>query len=494
MARPDPLLNVPWVQALQELLRERLGCEVPPVRMIREVAPFLLARAAEEGFDDPAVLVEALRRSEADAAWRALVHVATIGETYFFRHPAQIAALAARGRRAYARLARPLRIWSAGCSSGEEAWSIAMRLHEERVPCEIVGSDANAEALARASAGGSYSDRSVGHLPEPLRERWFESAGRGRWRLVHPGSLAVRFTRHNLVTEAPLRPASGAWDLILCRNVIIYFAPEIGSAVIESLGRGLDDEGSLWIAPCDHVRLEKSAILVPDREGSERFLRRRGVGETGVATSRRSLPGPPARQPVTRADAAQGDWAARLAMVLAKGLHSTGRALVDERLREHPDDGAAWAALSAFHLRDHAFDQALEALERAATATPRPAGLAYFRGTALLKSGRHADALVAFHAAIQDDPDDWASSWQAASLYRRAGRSLPEQVMLRRTAELLDQEEPHAPAFGPAASLVNSIHRDPQETRRHVAARLDTLEAREAAAGGLETSIARTSA
>jgi hypothetical protein len=66
--------------------------------------------------------------------------------------------------------------------------------------------------------------------------------------------------------------------------------------------------------------------------------------------------------------------------------------------------------------------------------------------------------------------------------------------MLRRTSELLEQEEPQPPAFGPAADLVNSIHRDPLGTRRYVAARLDALEAQPESAEGLETSVAPSSA
>ncbi len=460
-----PLPTVPWVAALHDLVRERLGYEVPEHRMTLEIAPRVLAHAETHGHLDPRGFVDTLRTSPDGEAWDALVQVVTVGETYFFRHAGQLEALAARCRRRFETAGRALEIWSAGCATGEEPYSLAMLLDEASVPFHIVGSDVDESALAKARAATGFSDRSVSHLPVQLRERWLEALGPGRWRLMRPTDLPVRFVRHNLIHDAPLHPeGGGAWDAILCRNVLLYFPPKTGCEVVEQLGRTLAPEGGLWVGPCDHVA-DPGPGLGWVSDGEERFLAPPGVKST------RERPSPPRPRQAT-AFQARGASPTRL---IERGLRSTARRAVEERLREVQDDGEALVLLGAFLLREHAFDEALVTFGRAEGAHPKPAGLAYLQGVALLKAGRHEDAAAAFGTALEDDPDDWASSYQLAMLYRRSGRSLREEVMLLRTADRLGASTPRPPALGAGARLVNSVHAEPRLTLRLVEERLTHL-------------------
>jgi len=468
----SPLLHPPWVRDLSHVLETRLGCRVPPHRMINEIAPFVVAEAAVHEGTVPEVLLDAWRRGGEDEAWRRLVGVATVGETYFFRHPAQVEALATVLARVHARTGRPVRVWCAGCASGEEPFTVAVRLEAAGVPCEITASDVSTTALARARAGGPYSDRSVGHMPEAYRERWLVQERPGAWRVAVRDALPVRIVQHNLAREAVLRPATGAWDAILCRNVLLYFSRATAKEVLERLGGALADWGGLWVSPSDPVDLGGS-VLAWERQAEERYLVRADARHAPAAARAPA----PARAPASGDDRSPRPWTEELEAWLARGLVVGGRGVVDRRLADRPDDGAAWVARAAFCLHAHEFDQALAALDRARRTHPCPEGLAYLEGIAFLKTGRGDEALVHFLRAVEEDPDDWASSWQAADLYRRQGRTMLEELMLRRTASLLATDRHALPALGPAAGLVNSVHRDPEQTARLARERLAFLEA-----------------
>lgn len=434
--------------------------------MTLEIAPRVIAYAETHGHLDPRGFVEAMRAAPRGEAWDALIQVVTVGETYFCRHHEQLDALSEMCRRRFESEARPLAIWSAGCATGEEPYSLAMLLEESSVPFEMVGSDVDAGALTKARAATGYSDRAVAHMPPLLRERWLEPVRPGRWRLQRPGDLHVRFVPHNLIQDAPLHPRGGGmWDMILCRNVLLYFAPKTGSQLVARLGRTLHPGGGLWVGPCDHV-----AGLSPDLgwawEGDERYL--------SSTSEERRRPRPPLRGP-RAASPTTAPLATSAERLLERGLHATARRAVEERLLSEPTDGVALALLGAFHLREHAFDEAIEILGRAADAHPKPEGVAYLLGVAHLKAGRSEEAATAFATALEDDPDDWASSYQLAVLYRRSGRLLREEVMLLRTADRLGAGAPRRAALGAGALLVNSVHGDPALTRRLVDRRLAAL-------------------
>ncbi|RZA05968.1 MAG: methyltransferase domain-containing protein [Proteobacteria bacterium] len=162
----------------------------------------------------------------------ALINELTIGETYFFRHREQYDALRStilpELLKANASTKR-LNIWSAGCSIGPEPYSVAILLQEhfrevmETWAFKLVGTDINREALLKARLG-TYEEWSLRSLDESIRARYFEAKGR-KFHLQENIKRAVAFEYHNLITEpfAPPSSLSGALDIIICRNVTIYF-------------------------------------------------------------------------------------------------------------------------------------------------------------------------------------------------------------------------------------------------------------------------------
>ena len=191
------------------------------------------------------------------AEWASLEAEITIGETFFFRYAEQFAALRETvlpdlvQRRAGS---RRLRIWSAGCSTGAEPYSIAILVREilgsevDSWRVSIIGTDVSEAVLATAQNGrfGKWALRAVSAED---RARYFIEESANAWRLRPEFRAMVRFQRHNLLSlldgDSPLHLAE--FDLILCRNVLIYFHPEMIPRIAGALAGCLADGGWLLL-------------------------------------------------------------------------------------------------------------------------------------------------------------------------------------------------------------------------------------------------------
>jgi chemotaxis protein methyltransferase CheR len=231
---------------------------------------------------------------DADAAWGELMDRLAVPETYFWRQPDQIEALAqvVVPRLAAARAGRPLRIWSAACCTGEEPLSIAMALEEAgwfgRAPIEIVASDASAALVARARAG-VYGERSLRNLSPARRARWFTREGTG-WR-IDPGVHArVRWATANLLDEAQAGPLACA-DVVFCRNVFIYFSDDAIRKVARMLAARMPADGHLFIAASESLMRLGSDFVMDEVGSAFAYLRNPDpTPEADAAIPRRTVP------------------------------------------------------------------------------------------------------------------------------------------------------------------------------------------------------------
>lgn len=171
-----------------------------------------------------------LARLGVDAAERqALINAFTINETYFFRESHQLRALSAQILPEIVRTKRPgdlVRILSLPCSTGDEAYSIAIWLLEhwplvDAYNVEIIGSDIDTAAV-EAAREGRYAARALAKLPDELVERYFEREHRHQRKIIDDLRESVHFTTANLMDPAAAT-AQGRFDVILCRNLLIYF-------------------------------------------------------------------------------------------------------------------------------------------------------------------------------------------------------------------------------------------------------------------------------
>jgi chemotaxis protein methyltransferase CheR len=190
---------------------------------------------------------------------RALARELTVGETYFFRNMAQFNALAEAvlpERLGVRSSVRRLRILSAGCASGEEAYSIAMtardRITESGWDVSITGVDVNSSSLEKAKLG-LYSKWSLRETPPELQRRWFRASAREH--ALDPSILrSVRFEERNLADPAPGFWMPDSYDVIFCRNVLMYFTPEIARAVVDRATRALMPRGYLFLGHAETLR------------------------------------------------------------------------------------------------------------------------------------------------------------------------------------------------------------------------------------------------
>ena len=203
-----------------------------------------------------------LARVEGPLAWRdelrALAPELTIAETYFFRNPDHFRALL--GVALPARLlARPpgaaLRLLSAGCASGEEAYSLGIALRGALEPgreVSICGIDLNPKVLEKA-ARARYSRWALRGTPAEVRSLWFRAEGHD---FVLDASVRamVAFEERNLTEDDPAFWQRGRYDVIFCRNVLMYLTPEVARAVIARLAEALAPGGFLFLGHAETLR------------------------------------------------------------------------------------------------------------------------------------------------------------------------------------------------------------------------------------------------
>jgi chemotaxis protein methyltransferase CheR len=187
------------------------------------------------------------------------VNAFTVNETYFFREEHQLACLSsdllAARLKANAR-ARQIRIWSVPCSTGEEPYSIAIWLLEnwalvDQYEIEIVGSDIDTDVLALAREG-VYGSRALMRLPPDLTRKYFYEGERETWRIIDDLRQSVRFTAANIVDRAETR-SHGQFDVIFCRNVLIYFDETSRRVAAENLYENLLPGGFICLGHAESM-------------------------------------------------------------------------------------------------------------------------------------------------------------------------------------------------------------------------------------------------
>lgn len=286
-------------QALERILRERTGIVLQSYQK-ENLAQIL--ESARQRFEYATVsdYLEALIRSNSTAQeMEYLIGRVTIGESYFFRDEEQLrflreAWLPALLRDKEARGEKTLRVWSAGCSAGQEIYTIAMLL-EEIVPdpeawnFHLLGTDINTDGLSQAIRG-QYTPWSLRSTPDEYRTRYFEKAADKY--AIAPGLRGrVKFFYLNLLEDnfPTMLTGTNAMDLILCRNVFIYLDPQLLPPVMEKFRASLIPGGILLLGASDLAAEPVSGLEL--QQWSNTFFFRRTDGLEV------QIPPPPPRQP-----------------------------------------------------------------------------------------------------------------------------------------------------------------------------------------------------
>jgi chemotaxis protein methyltransferase CheR len=249
------------LSALSEFVAAHMGLYFPRERL-RELERGMGSAAAEFGFDDVEACVQWLLSAPLTKAQiEILASHLTIGETYFFRDHAlfellreQVVPEIVRQRLGKT---QQLRIWTAGCSTGEEPYSLAILL-SEIVPglatwhITMLASDINPAFLRRASAG-IYTEWSFRSTPPWVKERYFRKMQDGRYELLPQIRDRVTFSYLNLAEDGypSLLNNTNAMDLIFCRNVLMYFVPARAQKAARNFYHCLVEGGWLIVSPAE---------------------------------------------------------------------------------------------------------------------------------------------------------------------------------------------------------------------------------------------------
>jgi chemotaxis protein methyltransferase CheR len=231
MSQDHPSAEV--VDRVADLLKSRIGLRPDP---------FLRSRLGRSIRDEAALHkqdVEDYLQTlfVTDGALQSLLNRVTVQETGFFRHAEHFQVLA---RDVLPTLPRPIRIWSAGCANGQEAFSLAMLLEEHRINGSVIATDLSTQALERTTTARYAPRELTGLSPDRIARHMTEtSAG---WQINQALRDRVATLRHNLMSPLPDQVRSS--QVVFCRNVLIYFSPEHTKAILD---RVADTMPKAWL-------------------------------------------------------------------------------------------------------------------------------------------------------------------------------------------------------------------------------------------------------
>lgn len=294
IALPDSLLS-----RLSDFVESQIGLHFPRERW-RDLERGIAVASRESGYKETQayihwLLAAPLTRTQIEG----LASHLTVGETYFFREKRSLDILEQQILPELLRARREnekhLRIWSAGCCSGEEPYSIAMLLDRlipdlEKWNVTILATDINPLFLRKA-AQGVYGQWSFRDTPGWLRERYFTKRPDGRFEIQPRIRRMVTFSYLNLAEDAypSLVNNTNAMDVIFCRNVLIYFAQERARKVVDKLHHSLVDGGWLITSPVETSAVLFSAFTAVEFPGA--FLyRKMAAGGLRTVTVRHQTP------------------------------------------------------------------------------------------------------------------------------------------------------------------------------------------------------------
>jgi chemotaxis protein methyltransferase CheR len=303
MNRPDTETSDtaadPELDRLAELVVARMGLHFPASRR-KDLLRAAEALAREAGRSDTGAYLKSLIAGPlTDRQTEILTSHLTVVETYFFREMKSLDAfrdhVIPELLRQRAGVDQRLRIWSAGCSTGEEAYSIAMLL-TDLIPdpgpwdLHILATDINARALEKAREG-VYTEWSFRGMPDPLRERYFKPHGSKAFAVKPRFKSEVSFVALNLATDTypSLLNDTNAMDVIFCRNVLMYLAPEQVQKIVSSFHHCLVEGGWLIVSPSETSLLHGSGFAAVSFDGATLY---RKAKPRQAAAAIRPPPGP----------------------------------------------------------------------------------------------------------------------------------------------------------------------------------------------------------
>jgi chemotaxis protein methyltransferase CheR len=426
------VLADPVWERLSQFIARHIGLHFPPER-ITDLQRGLSAAAEEFGFADHArcaewVLSGTLTRTQL----HALASHLTVGETYFFRERKTFEALSTvilpdliarrRGRE------QRLRLWSAACCTGEEAYSLAMLLQQllpdwREWSVTILATDINERFLQKAAAG-IYGEWSFRDCSAHFRARHFTCAPDGRYHVAAQIRDRVKFAQLNLAEDSfpSLGTDTHAMDVILCRNLLLYFTPAHARKLVEKLNSALVDGGWLAVSPSECSQTLFSGFAAVNFPGAVLY-RKDSVMERSTLLQAPLLPEPAAAfelpAVLLEPPVVATEHPSQPAVAPAEPLTEPPAA---EELPQ-PVAAAEYAVLAQAYANEGNLEEALLWTARWIDSNKVEPAAHYLHAMILQEKGERSDARRALQRAVFLQPDFALAHFALGNLVRAEGRA-----------------------------------------------------------------------
>lgn len=404
----------------------------------------IVTRATRLGITDVDEYFELFETSEEE--FKELLNLVTINETSFFRFPQQFEALREHiipeildGKPPGS---RTLRVWSAGCSTGEEPYTAAITLAESGIEGlgwepRVMGTDVSTKALGVARRG-VYRGKAMANLAPEMLARHFVEVEDGH-RVSDRIRRMVDFGYHNLIKEPYPLSLMGNWDVVFCRNVTIYFKLESTRRVVANFFSSLNEGGYLFIGHSetlsgisdDFQAVEVGGVFLyqkPRVRGSGAFT---GFDASYARLRRTVNRAEGALEPVAKAEPEESKPAVGSTVEekvsLARTLIASGRneeagILLEEAIEAGSKNAEAHLLSAYTHADAGRYDVALDECKEALSANPLQAGARYVLGMIYMRKGDLPSAASELKKAVYLDGDFVLGHLNLANLYRQQAK------------------------------------------------------------------------
>ncbi|HVT04542.1 MAG TPA: CheR family methyltransferase [Thermoanaerobaculia bacterium] len=446
-----------WSQ-ISEVIAESMGLHFPPERW-DDLKRGMAGAAQELGVDDAVSADWLLSAPPTQAQLQILASHLTIGETYFFRDNQTLDALrdeilpalirARRGRE------QRLRLWSAACCSGEEAYTLAILVHQLLPDLQdwrvtITATDINPRVLRKAVTG-TYGEWSFRDAPVWLKQRYFNRTANGRFTIIPDIRKMVTFAHLNLVEDVypSLATDTNAMDIIFCRNVLMYFTAPHVRRVIGNLHHSLVKGGWLAVSPSEASKALFPQFLTVNFPGAIFFQKSDAANHAEpapsflptteeplwpVSSSTDWTTAPIEEEPIaieaprSLLDAAEmfyleGRFAEAVSVLLANSSTQQLSNSVTQQLDEDSLEPAAYPLLARALANLGRLSEALAWCNRWIAGDKVDAAGHYLRAVVLLEQGATEDARASLQRAIYLHPDFVLAHFALGNLARSRGKS-----------------------------------------------------------------------
>ena len=470
--------TIPDAQLLQlgDIVARHLGLHFPKERWL-DLQRGVCGAAKECGCSDldryvQGLLSPALTQRQLEALAGRLI----VGETYFFREKRSLEVfekdIVLELIRARAGSGKTIRIWSAGCATGEEPYSVAIVLSKlmglKKWNSEILATDLNSKSLLKARAG-IYGEWSFRGIPAWVRSTYFETVEENRWAIAPAIKKMVTFAQLNLMDDAypPVSNFPNGFDVIFCRNVLMYLTTEGIRKVVRQLHRSLATDGWLIVSPTetsqelfsdfatvsfgDATFYRKSAthsptmLALPVYAAARSSVQPERIFEAPKPTRTSSLQ---TSQEDSHSEArSQNTAPPAVSYEQALALYEQGRYEEVERviralLSDDGNNASAMLLLARAYANQGKLAAALVLCDKAIAADKMAARAYYLRATILQEQGSLPEALLAFNQTVYAEPEFMLGHFALGSLALKQRKLKESEKHFANVLLLLARYEP----------------------------------------------------